>query len=1175
LEFPGMTPREVRAANDRIASLVAARRNAEALAEAERLLNAVSNEHGTRHGAVALQLQVLAFVQRSLRQPEAIESLNRALAIRTELFGADHPSIAATLRELSLAEHQIGHSKQALDHYLRAVAIWERTLPPGHPFFEQAEHDLTQLRKVDRGYQPVAAALAAYQKGQRERAALQYEAAQKSFELAVELNRQELGHDHPDVASCLRALGLLHMDLGELARAIPLLREALYISAQYEADRPRDYAIALSDLALALTKGHQHTEALELLNMALPLADNFRPSELSALATAHYAGLLREMGRYDEAEIEFRAILEEINSIVPAPERLEEHLAVIHSNMSSLAADSGHLRDAVLHNRKALDLKARAFGDRHPSYAKTLLNLAITYANAGDDRRATQMSDEALAILRETPGVTDLELSHVLMMSAQQATSPAVRAALCDEALAIYDKRLDEESPELEELRIKANQLRGDMTLAEASLRLADLRARTLPRGHYMAVDADLSYAVVLVHEALNDSAVSHDRLREAWTYLERAASCGLEVVQRADQAAFCLEHMALIEAILESPEAGLDKIRRAVAWEEKRTAQVFLIASERLRLEHAASASRVLGVYFSIFAGLSGPSSVDVDDAAAVLLNNKILSVDLASRPLAPSEDEDPGVTRLRSLKSRIAERLIAGFGFDADAMEQELDALVAERDKLESELAEAGWSVHDGNSSITPVQISAALLPSEAVLDFVAFEDRRGAWDPDHAGEPQSYGVFIHRADRPVAYVDLGPAAATDRDVERFMEAVGRPTSTSGLDPVREVVGRRLSQRLLIPLLMHLEGCEHLYIAPDAQLWALPYDALPLRSTELVIDRFAVSYVSSPRDLLQAPCALDCGPAVIIADPDFDLEDPGGLRLDEELKDRIWQNSALLKSGAAAVITFKEGRPDAPELPTYAALPGTRREAGAIAARLGVAAKLGSAATKKLMTRMRRPDVLHIASHGFFFKPGAWDEINMSRLASATTFSFAETTALVAQLTRQVDRLLRDGENDGGSWGAERAGQDPMALSGVVLAGANTWLRRGAPASGAGDGHFTAHDVAALDLRGTRLVVLSCCESARAAPQRQAGVFGLRRAFVLAGAQDLVLSLWRVSDDHTAALMIEFYDRFAEGLTPTDALRRAKLRIRKAHPDPYYWAAFTCQVGTPASYSPSKERA
>jgi tetratricopeptide (TPR) repeat protein len=203
-----MTPGEIRTTNDKIASLVRVKRNAEALAEAERLLMAVSNEHGVQHATVALQLQVLGSVQASLRQPEAIDSLNRALAMRTELFGASHPSIAATLRELSLAEYQLGNVKRALDHYLGATAIWQRTLPAGHAFLEQAKRDLVELRKAASGYEPVAAALAAYQTGQRERSARHYEAARGSFELAVELNRRELGNNHPDVASCLRELGL-------------------------------------------------------------------------------------------------------------------------------------------------------------------------------------------------------------------------------------------------------------------------------------------------------------------------------------------------------------------------------------------------------------------------------------------------------------------------------------------------------------------------------------------------------------------------------------------------------------------------------------------------------------------------------------------------------------------------------------------------------------------------------------------------------------------------------------------------------------------------------------------------------------------------------------------------------------------------------------------------------
>jgi CHAT domain-containing protein len=319
-----------------------------------------------------------------------------------------------------------------------------------------------------------------------------------------------------------------------------------------------------------------------------------------------------------------------------------------------------------------------------------------------------------------------------------------------------------------------------------------------------------------------------------------------------------------------------------------------------------------------------------------------------------------------------------------------------------------------------------------------------------------------------------------------------------------------------LVTPILPLVDRCDHLYIAPDAGLWAVPYDALPLGVDGLVTDRFLVSYVSSPRDLLELRPVHQAGAAVIVAAPDFDLDNPGGRRLDEEISERVLGNHALLESGGGISITYEGERLDAPELPTYAPLPGTRAEAAAIATRLGVAAILGPGATKKAVLDLQSPEILHIASHGYFFGPGGWDEINMARLASATSFSFAETMAAMSQLTGRVQGLLGNGDAD---------------------------------ASATGD-------------------------SARAAPEQHAGVFGLRRAFVLAGAGDLVLSLWRVADEHTAALMTAFYDALAQGAAPTQALRKAKLEMRRTHADPYYWAAFTCQVRRTEILPTAKER-
>jgi CHAT domain-containing protein len=109
--------------------------------------------------------------------------------------------------------------------------------------------------------------------------------------------------------------------------------------------------------------------------------------------------------------------------------------------------------------------------------------------------------------------------------------------------------------------------------------------------------------------------------------------------------------------------------------------------------------------------------------------------------------------------------------------------------------------------------------------------------------------------------------------------------------------------------------------------------------------------------------------------------------------------------------------------------------------------------------------------------------------------------------------------------------------------------------------DGLLTAEDVAGMNLLETELVTLSACETALGSVRVGEGVFGLRRAFVLAGARTVVMSLWTVSDQATAALMEDFYRRMAGGQPPGAALRAAQLSLMKPYPDPRDWGAFICQ--------------
>jgi CHAT domain-containing protein len=229
---------------------------------------------------------------------------------------------------------------------------------------------------------------------------------------------------------------------------------------------------------------------------------------------------------------------------------------------------------------------------------------------------------------------------------------------------------------------------------------------------------------------------------------------------------------------------------------------------------------------------------------------------------------------------------------------------------------------------------------------------------------------------------------------------------------------------------------------------------------------------------------------------------------------------------------------------------LPGTRAEGEAIATLLGVPARVDADVLEGwLKTHCRSPRILHLATHGFFLP----DQETEPRRADVGRLDEPEgTLGRLSGLSLPENSMLR---------------------SGLALAGANTFLRSRTPPEPAEDGLLTAEDVAGLDLLATELVVLSACETGLGPIRIGEGVFGLRRAFVLAGAQTLVMSLWKVPDEATRELMEDFYRRVLSGRGRADALREAQLALKARHPEPFYWGAFICQ-GDPTPLSSNRAR-
>jgi CHAT domain-containing protein len=482
------------------------------------------------------------------------------------------------------------------------------------------------------------------------------------------------------------------------------------------------------------------------------------------------------------------------------------------------------------------------------------------------------------------------------------------------------------------------------------------------------------------------------------------------------------------------------------------------------------------------------------------------------------------------RDTRSRLARLVLAtADGRDNPERAAIIRDLGAGKERLERELAAAvsdfarqrmlGQSRHDDLLKILP--------EGTAVLDLARFT--RVEQDPQVKGErgkrrTPSYAAFVLSNGQPVRMVDLGPAEPIENAVSRWRQAIVGGQDSPAAGELRRLVWEPLARHLPI-------GTTTVFLAPDGSLSSIPWAALPdEKPGTVLLEQYALATVPHAPFLLDQltagkHSARDRTSGVFLA--------VGGVAYGQKPRPVDDEQTRQLLLAARPAETERGAALG------WSDLPGTLQELDAVswlAANREIVRLQGVAAgTARLLQELPRARWAHIATHGFFADPS---------IRSVVT---PDPKLFVSLGTERIGVGLRN----------------PLVLSGLVLAGANVPRSDDDLLAHDDRGILTAEAIAGLDLSGLNLAVLSACETGLGLTAGGEGVFGLQRAFHLAGARNVIASLWKVDDQATAALMALFYERlWRQGKPPLRALREAQLTLYR---DPDLAGELAAARGTP----------
>jgi CHAT domain-containing protein/Tfp pilus assembly protein PilF len=909
----------------------------------------------------------------------------------------------------------------------------------------------------------------------------------------------------------------------------------------------------LQQAARGFAVAGKYDDALPLLEKVVQLLqDEFGAEHLSLVYPLYLLGYNYNLkADYAKSEAFYQRGLQ----ILERARRTEDPwFAVLLNGLSTTYTTKGEDSRAESLARRALDIREKILGPNHPDVAASLQRLALIYRGRGDFASAEPLFQRSLMLLEKAFGEDEdavATLADALASLYREKGDYVKGEALYQRALTIWQKT---RAPNHPYIAVVLNNLanlyrdKGDYEKAEPLyLRAIAIKEIVLGPHHpdlaryrdnlgslyYARGDYDKAEQLFLSSLAISEKALGPDHPLVGRTLMNLA---NLYSARKEYAKAEPLDHRALAlyeqycgtncpylgDILLNLAKISLAKgqLAQAVAFQSRANA----IVDHNLDLNLAAGSERQKLAFLDRFPEqlnhaislqVSFPEDLSARELAALTVVQRkgrvqdALSNSLVSLRHRSSAEGQALLDHFNDITSQLARLILKEPREVSAAYKNRIKVLEEQREILETEISHLSAGFYQRPQPVTLSAIRSALPPDSALIEWAVYRP----FDPT-ASSAESYGasryvVYVIPKQGLTRSVELGPAASIDKHIEVLRRALRDPKSRN----VREL-SQAVDEEVMRPVRALTGDAKKLLVSPDGELNLIPFEALVDEQGRYLIERYSFSYLTSGRDLLrmQVPRPVRSN-LTVVANPAFG-EPP-------------FEQVASAANGPVASKTGRRSVTTGHSISEiyFAPLSASEEEGRAIQA-LYPETKLlrGSQATESALKESAAPKVLHLATHGFFLENPDISALNARDPKSASI------------------KFKDDIEN-------------PLLRSGLAFAGANARFP-----SGKDDGIMTALEASGLNLWGTKLVVLSACDTGIGEIRNGEGIYGLRRAFILAGAESLVMSLWPISDYSTRKLMVDYYKNLKLGMGRGEALRRVQLNLLQRNRDlhPFYWANF-----------------